>query len=241
VTRRPAAGAALALLVLLGVAAAALRARHPSDLGARMEPGRTRVMRALGLSDPDKALRAAEVARFDSNFAVHPGAALLHVVPGGLFLALAPLQFSARIRARHARVHRLSGRVLVAAGLVSAASGFYFGLLMPFAGPPEAAAIAVFGVLFALALVRGVLAIRRGDPAAHREWMIRALAVALGISTVRLFGIVLDLALSPAGVPPATVFVGSLWLGWLATVVAAEAWIRRTRPGAASAPVLAEA
>jgi hypothetical protein len=234
VTRHRLALAGVAFLVLLGVAASALRARFPSDLGARMDPSRSRLMRTLGLADPDEALRAAEVARFDSSFAAHPAATLLHVVPGGLFLALAPLQFSSRLRTRHARVHRWSGRLLLVAGTVSALNGLYFGLSMPFSGPPEAVAIALFGALFLLALARGYLAIRRRDQASHREWMIRAFAVALGISTVRAIGGLLDVVLSAAGVAPTTVFLVSIWLGWTVTLAAAEAWIRRTRPGQAN-------
>jgi hypothetical protein len=112
---------------------------------------------------------------------------------------------------------------------------------MPFAGPPEAAAIALFGGLFLLALARGFVAIRRRDLATHREWMIRAFAIALGISTVRLLGAVFDLALTPAGVSPAGVFLVSIWLGWLVTLGAAELWIRRTRPRLVAAPALARA
>lgn len=240
-TRDRLAGTGIALLVLLGAAASVLRARFPADLGARLEPHRGRLMRSLGLADPDARLRAAEVARFDSSFAAHPAPALLHVVPGGLFLAFAPLQFSARLRTRHPRIHRWSGRALLLAGLASGLNGLYFGLLMPFAGPPEAAAIALFGGLFVLALVRGFVAVRRRDLARHREWMIRAFAIALGISTVRLIGAVLDLALAPAGVAPAIVFVLSVWLGWLITLTAAEVWIRRTRPRTIEAGALVTA
>jgi hypothetical protein len=226
------------MLLLVGAGASSLRASFTSDLGARMEPYRARVLRSLGLSDPDPGLRAAEVARFDSSFAAHPAQTLLHVVPGGLFLGLAPLQFSSRLRTRHLRLHRWSGRLLLLAGLASALNGLYFGLLMPFAGPAEGAAIALFGGLFLLALVRGFLAIRRHDQARHREWMIRAFAIALGISTVRVLGAIFDLVLTPAGVAPTSVFLLSVWLGWLVTLGAAEMWIRRTRTGVIPAPAL---
>lgn len=231
----------LALLVLVGVSASAARAAFHADLGARMEPNRERLFHALGLEDPNQGVRSIEVARFDSSFAAHPLQTLLHVVPGGLFLALAPLQFWSRLRTRHPRFHRWSGRFLVAAGLASGLNGLYFGLLMPFAGPPESVGIALFGGLFLLALVRGFVAIRRRDQAGHREWMIRAFAIALGISTVRVLGALFDLALTPLGVAPAPVFLLSVWLGWIVTIGAAELWIRRTRPHALGAPELAEA
>src|SRR5262245_28186822 len=126
------AGFALALLVLLGAVAATARAWFPADLGVRVEPYRSRVLGSLGSSDAQPAVRAAEMARFDASFAAHRLSALLHVVPGAVFLVLAPLQFSARIRSRHLKLHRWSGRLLLVAGVMSGLNGLYFGLLMPF-------------------------------------------------------------------------------------------------------------
>lgn len=223
-------GASLVILVLIGVGASIGRALFPADLGRRMDPSRERIFRSLALHDPHSRERAAEVLRFDSRFAAHPVLTLLHVVPGGLFLALAPFQFSARIRTRHPALHRWSGRVLLLAALAAGLNGLYFGLLMPYAGPAEAAAIALFGGLFLLAMARGFQAIRRRDAALHREWMIRTFAIAIAISTVRVLGAAFDIALAPRGIGPQAIFVLAVWSGWIVTVGAAEVWIRRTRP-----------
>jgi hypothetical protein len=228
-------------MVLVGASAAVGRPTFPADLGSRMEPYRVRLLDAIGVQDPNQRERMSEIARFDSPFAAHPAQTLLHVIPGALFLVLAPLQFASRIRTRHLRLHRWSGRLLVLAGLLSGLNGLYFGLLMPFAGAAERVAIALFGGLFLLALARGFVAIRRRDPDGHREWMIRAFAIALGISTVRVLGGILDVALTPSGVAPVTVFLLSVWLGWSLTLGAAEVWIRRTRPRAVPGAALAEA
>ena len=61
--------------------------------------------------------------------------------------------------------------------------------------------------------------------------MIRAFAIALGISTVRVVALIFDLTLTPAGVRTPDVFVLSIWIGWLLTMAVAEAWIRYTRDG----------
>jgi len=87
----------------------------------------------------------------------------------------------------------------------------------------------VFGGLFLFAVYRGVRAIRRGQVARHREWMIRVFALAVAISTVRLVGAVLDVALTPLGVRPPAVFALSVWTGWILTLGIAELWIRHTR------------
>ncbi|HEY7514107.1 MAG TPA: DUF2306 domain-containing protein, partial [Vicinamibacteria bacterium] len=221
------------LLSIVGLAAAVGRALHPGDLTALAEPFRERIFRALELEDPGLAQRAAEFERVDSRFRAHPGLTLLHVVPGGLFLLVAPLQFSSRIRARHVAVHRWSGRLLVALAFASVVPGFFFGLLLPYAGAWEAVVVAVFGGLFAVSLGKAVVAIRRREVARHREWMIRAYAVAIGIATTRVVGVVVDLTLSPAGFGPRGLFVLAIAAGWALTVGAAELWLSRTRPGAA--------
>lgn len=220
---------AVVVLVVVGVAASIGRGVFPGDFATRADPVRGQILAALHRADPLASERAQEIDRFDGRYAANPLLTVAHVLPGGVFLVLAPLQFSARIRNRHIRFHRWSGRVLVATALVAAAAGLHFGLSMPYGGSGEAAAIAVFGGLFVIAVLRAFVAIRLHQVAVHREWMIRAFAIAIGIATVRVVAAVLDLALTPAGVGPSEIFVLSLWIGWGATLAAAEIWIRYTR------------
>ena len=220
------------LLGMIGVAAALGRGVFPADLTSGAEPFRQRLLRALHREDPFVLQRAEELRLVDSRFAAHPYATLLHVLPGGIFLVLAPFQFSSRVRNRHIRFHRWSGRLLVVVGSVAALTGLYFGLLMPYGGRGEATAVALFGGLFLAAVGRAFVAIRRGQVACHREWMIRAFAVAIGVSTVRVVAAVLDITLTPAGFGPKAIFVLSLWTGWAITLGPAELWITYTRPRA---------
>jgi uncharacterized membrane protein len=235
--RRPPAAAIVALwcgvvlLVLVGASAVAGRGIYRSDFATRADPVRRQVLAALHRHDPSALQRPQELDRFDGRYAANPLLTLAHIIPGGLFLILAPLQFSSRIRNRHIRLHRWSGRVLVVTALVAVAAGLHFGLSMPYGGFGEATAIAVFGGIFVFAVGRAFVAIRRRDVARHREWMIRAFAIAIGISTVRVVAAVFDVALTPAGVGPSDIFVLSLWIGWGITLGAGELWIRYTRPG----------
>ena len=221
--------AAVALLVALGVFASVGRTVFLDDFIARAEPVRLWTMTALGRDDPRALQRPAEVARMDGTFAAHPALTVLHVVPGGLFLLFAPLQFSSRMRARYLTLHRWSGRILLPLLIATVLPGLFFGVLMPFGGLGEAVAIALFGVMLLLAIVVAFIAVRRGQLARHREWMIRVFAFAIAISTVRLAFGAIDVALTPKGYPPADQFVLSVWTGWIVTLGAAEAWIRYTR------------
>ena len=139
------------LLVLIGVTAALARGLFPSDIAARMEPIRQYLLDAFGVVVPFARQRPDELAAFDRRFGAHPVATLLHIVPGAIFLVLAPVQFMSRVRDRHIRFHRWSGRVAILAAWVSGLAGLYFGLFMPYAGHGEAIAIALFGGLLLLA------------------------------------------------------------------------------------------
>ena len=225
----PVLWAMTAVLVVIGVGAAVGRIVFADDFVTRAEPVRQRLMEALDREDPFALERPAEVARVDGKFAAHPLLTLLHVLPGGIFLLFAPLQFSARIRTRHLRLHRWSGRLLLPTMLAGLLPGLYFGIVRPYGGPAEAVAIAAFGGLLLFAVYRGVRAIRRGQVARHREWMIRVFALTIAISTVRLVAGPLDVILTPLGVRPSALFALSVWTGWVLTLGVAELWIRRTR------------
>lgn len=217
------------VLIALGLTAAVGRVMFPADMIQREDPIRTDVFKALNRHDPFALQRQAEVARMDRPFAEHRLLTLLHVVPGGLFFLFAPLQFSSRLRARYRTLHRYSGRILLAVVFISLMPGLFFGIVMPFGGGAEAIMIALIGVYLPFATAQAVAAIRRGEIARHREWMIRMFATVLAIATVRLIGAPIDLLLTPYGVPPSELFVVAIWTAWLLTIGGAECWIRYTR------------
>ncbi|MEX2179597.1 MAG: DUF2306 domain-containing protein [Gemmatimonadaceae bacterium] len=97
-----------------------------------------------------------------------------------------------------------------------------------FAGPAETFVIALVGVLFLYAIIRGFVAIRQRDRETHRVWMTRAFAIGLGITTVRIAAAVLDPIMTPMGYSAATTFVVSLWVGWGLTLLGTEWFLVRT-------------
>src|ERR687898_3257992 len=123
---------------------------------------------------------------YNPGFLRYPSVVALHVVLGGVYLALAPFQFVRRIRSRYLSYHRWIGRTLVAIGLVVGGTALFMGLVIPFSGWPERVVIGLFGGLFLVALVRGFVYVRAGQVNLHREWMIRAFSIALSIATMRL-------------------------------------------------------
>jgi uncharacterized membrane protein len=225
-----------ALLVLIGLATAVLRSIAVDDLFTRMEPLRAPMMDALGVTRPAAARRAAFLAKADGKFAAHRTTTLLHILTGAGFLALVPLQLTRRVRTRSPRIHRISGRVAILLALASGLTGLFFGLIQPLAGPAEQLIVGAAGLFLLVAVCRASLHIRAGDVAEHREWMLRASGAALGIASIRIVGVPLDLMLAPRGVDPHVIFGLALWIGWGVTLAVTEWWIRTTRhvPAAAT-------
>ncbi|MBV8856250.1 MAG: DUF2306 domain-containing protein [Acidobacteria bacterium] len=102
---------------------------------------------------------------------------LFHGVAGSVALLLAPFQFSARLRRRHLRLHRVLGRLYVAGAFISAPLAIPVAIRL---GPPSlvmAATIQSCGWLLTTAV--GLYAVRRGEIRQHQEWMIRSYPFAM--------------------------------------------------------------
>jgi uncharacterized membrane protein len=157
-----------------------------------------------------------------------PAPVVLHIVAATVYAVLGAFQFSARLPRRRPGRHRMSGRVLVLAGLVVAGSGLWMTLFYP--GAPGGdllwAIRLLVGSAIAAAIVLGFTAIRRGDIVAHRAWMIRAYALAVGAGTQAFTQGIGEAAFGTGDLSTAL----SLGAGWAINAIVAECAIRR--PGA---------
>lgn len=164
---------------------------------------------------------------FGVRYVQHPWVALLHIVPGLLFLSLAPLQFVARIRQRRIGLHRGLGRMLAICAAISGLFALVINFRFPaFGGTSTQAATVFFGAVFLFSLTKAIRHIRRKEVRLHREWMIRTFALAMGVASIRVF-IGLFTALLELGLEE--VFGASFWLGFGVNLLVAEAWINHTR------------
>jgi uncharacterized membrane protein len=154
-----------------------------------------------------------------------PAPVVGHVLAAAVYAFVGAFQFSTRLRRRRPRWHRRAGRVLVAAGLIVAGSALWMTLFYP--GAPGGDLLwgirLVVGSAMAGAVVLGFAAIRRRDIAAHRAWMIRAYALAVGAGTQVLTAGIGEPLLGTSDLSTA-VSVGS---GWVINAVLAEWAIRR--------------
>ncbi len=165
----------------------------------------------------------------DGAFAQHPLLTIAHILPGLLYLLLAPLQFWPGLRARRPRLHRWMGRVVVADGAVVGITAVVMSPRMAIGGAVESAATMTFGLLFLFALGRAFVEIRRGRVARHREWMIRAFAIGSAVAFIRPIVGVFFATSRLTHLTPHDFFGPAFWIGFIVQTAAAEIHIRHGR------------
>lgn len=147
-----------------------------------------------------------------------------HAFAAGLALLLGPWQFSSRLRARRPQLHRWVGRVYLVAGIVvGGVSGLLLSRLAQ-GGWVAQLGFACLAIAWLYTGYRGYRAIRRGERAQHRQWMVRNHALTLAAVSLRLY-IPLFLA---SGVPFELAYPVIAWICWVPHLLIAHWWLRRT-------------
>jgi uncharacterized membrane protein len=187
------------------------------------------IRRLMVLGNP-ASNSASPTAALDALFAAKAGLTRGHVIAGLVLAMLIPVQLSARVRSRFPRVHRWLGRTLMVAGIVVGLSGYAM-VAIPIGGWLEVTAIVVYATAFLAALVIAWRHIRRGEVARHREWMLRAVAIGLGIATTRPVVGVFFATRALTGLTPPDFFGVAFWIGFTSTALAGEWYVRHTRQG----------
>ena len=153
----------------------------------------------------------------------------VHVAGAMTFYLLAAAQVVPGLRKRHPRWHRLAGRIAAPAGVASAVAATWITLVHPdVSGPILYAGRLLFGPLWAGFLILGVLAARRRDTPAHRDWMIRAFAVAMPAGTLVFISLPFFVAFGSIELPQA-LDEGIQSGAWVVHLAVAELVIRRMR------------
>lgn len=184
------------------------------------------LLRTINLSQAALGAALLPVDAYDRNFAERPGLTLLHMVPGLIFVVLGPFQFITKIRSRYINFHRWSGRIYVTSGLLVGVTALMLGFVIGFGGPVETAAVTFFSLLFLIFLGLAFFRILRREVAAHREWMIRAFALGLAVTTMRPMVAILT---AVTGLPFSEALGISFWLAFSLHLVLAEVWVNLTR------------
>lgn len=197
-------------------------------------PGLARLLVALAGGDPEAAPPTDPAA---SRLPL-----VVHGVTGTAFAVLGAFQFPTALRSSRRTWHRRTGRVLVPLGLVAAMSALWLTLFYPNLHDTGALLTAIrltFGTAMAASIAVAYTAIRRRKIARHRAWMIRAYALALGVST-QIFTLGFGQAIFGDTELSTALLIGA---GWVINLAVAE-WVIRRRfnplPPHAAAVVVAQ-
>jgi uncharacterized membrane protein len=159
------------------------------------------------------------------------GAIALHVFSAVFALALGPFQFRESLRARRPRLHRVMGRLYLGVGvLVGGLSGLYLAA-GAFGGPAARLGFALLALAWLYTGWKAYAAIRAGDLAAHRAWMLRNFALTTAAVTLRIY---LPVAML-AGIPFEVAYPAIAWLCWVPNLLVASFLLTKRRPGFAAA------
>ena len=167
-------------------------------------------------------------AGLDALFLAKAALTQRHVIAGLVLALLIPVQLSSAIRNRFPIVHRWLGRALMVVGIIVGLTGYAM-VAIPVGGALEVSAIVVYAAAFLIALIIAWRYIRRSDVARHREWMPRAVAIVLGIATTRPVVGVFFATSKLTGLAPSQFFGTAFWIGFTATALAGEWYVRSTR------------
>ena len=157
-----------------------------------------------------------------SAFQQNAGAIRLHAFAAIAALALGPWQFSAALRARCPRLHRLMGRAYLGIGVVmGGVSGLYLAQFA-YGGATARLGFTLLALAWLYSGWRAYAAIRGGDVATHRRWMVRNFALTFAAVMLRLY---VPMA-AIAGLPFEASYAAIAWLCW-APNLALACWFTR--------------
>jgi Predicted membrane protein (DUF2306) len=181
------------------------------------------VRRIVVLMAPQVVLGGSQMNLLDVSFVSRKVLTLCHIVPALLFVLLLPAWFLRGV-SRPKLHHRLTYTLFLLGAVVGVTALLLS--LHPFGGLNESTAAILYDCLFLFSLGRAWVTLRRGDLELHRRWMIRAVAVLLGIATTRPVMAIFFATASVTDLQPQQFFGTAFWIGFTATYIAGEAYLR---------------
>jgi len=164
------------------------------------------------------------------GLAHYPLLILVHIVPGLIFVLTGPFQFIQSVRTRYPRWHRFSGRLFLICGVVIGITALIMSFAVPaIGGVNQAAATVLFSVFFLYALFKAFQQVLQHQLVQHREWAIRAYAIGMAITTIRIINGIFFATSRFTGLTPKEFFGIGFWVGFVLHLIAAEYWIGQSR------------
>ncbi len=185
----------------------------------------TLIPAAAGITHLVAVASGAEITPENARFFSSPTPFVIHVISVTVYCIFGAFQFSSGIRKRNLAWHRITGRLLIPFGILSALTGLWMTLYYPLPFQQQGPPLLYFRVLVATAmtgcLVLGFITILKRKISVHRAWMIRAYALGQGAGTQVITLLPYMLLI---GTPPQLTRDLLMILAWVINIVVAE-WI----------------
>jgi hypothetical protein len=181
------------------------------------------VRRAIALLTPASSGAPPQLAQLDAIFRSEAATTWVHISCALAFVLLLPFVFWRRTRDSRVVERTFFALGFVVAGTAYAMSRYAVG------GWLERTAVLVFDTLFLASLARALWFARLGEVVSKRLWMLRAVAVLLGIATTRPVMGVFFATARATKMTPQQFFGIAFWIGFSINVVAMELWLRAHR------------
>mmetsp|Transcript_23572 Transcript_23572/g.41695 ORF Transcript_23572/g.41695 Transcript_23572/m.41695 type:complete len:166 (-) Transcript_23572:2324-2821(-) len=160
------------------------------------------------------------------------------MLAGALVTTLSVIQLAGPIRRRWPRIHRVSGRTLVIAALITGIGGLtYIGLRGTVGGTPMSVGFGLYGILMVIAALQTPRFAMAGDDARHRRWGLRLIVLGLGSWFYRLhyglwYGTTCTISEATCGMGAASDFTGlfdqiQLFAFYLPYLLVLEVYLKR--------------
>ncbi|PRC94114.1 putative membrane protein (DUF2306) [Solimicrobium silvestre] len=120
------------------------------------------------------------------RLASHAPSLYFHLLGGSAAIVLGALQMNMRLRKKFTAFHRWTGRVYLLAVLMSGTAGLEMSVVAT-GGWVAKSGFATMALLWLATGLLAYLAIRKGDIAAHRNWMMRNYSLTLAAITLRVY------------------------------------------------------
>jgi hypothetical protein len=176
--------------------------------------------RAAALLLPPSPSAPPQLASLDAWFVSHNVLTWTHILCAVVFVALLPFLFWTRTSGA-----RALERGFFVLGFTVAATAYAMSVYAV-GGWLERSAVLFFNTLFVISMTQASLALRRGDAYAKQRWILRSVAILLGIATTRPVMGVFFATAPLTHLTPRQFFGIAFWIGFSLNTVVMELWLR---------------
>jgi hypothetical protein len=178
------------------------------------------VRRTFALVYPPRSA-PPQLAALDKVFASHATLTLAHILPALAFVLVAPFFVFRKSNETAWPEHLLFPLGLVVGITAYAMSSYSVG------GWVERSAVLLFNTLFLFSLIRAYVYLERRELLLKRRWLIRAIAILLGIAVTRPVMGIFFATSRLTGLQPSQFFGIAFWIGFSTSSLLGEIWLRR--------------